>query len=309
MKKILFLLILCSTFFSCRKVIDMDIADSEKHLVVNCLLSTDSVLNMYVGRSLGLLEDDYNSNSLVNNATIQLFEDGVFVEELQFCGTPEYELVNSYKSTITPKIGSTYSIEVSAPGYPTVSANCVIPERVEIGSLSTYFTINEWGEEILQMSIGLNDNAATENYYQIGLSSINTYEYYDYELDSLITYSQKEDLWAYPVDPWLDNIANTSENGLSFSDATFNGTNIVLNLSTYIYSYNTNETKILIDLYSISKEYYNYLKSKSLYEESDPAFSEPVQIFSNIENGLGIFAGASISSDSVIVTSTPIEKK
>jgi len=179
---------------------------------------------------------------------------------------------------------------------------------VEIGSLSTYFTINEWGEEILQMSIGLNDNAATENYYQIGLSSISTYEYYDYELDSLITYSQKEDLWAYPVDPWLDNIANASENGLSFSDATFNGTNIVLNLSTYIYSYNTNETKILIDLYSISEEYYNYLKSKSLYEESDPAFSEPVQIFSNIENGLGIFAGASISSDSVIVTSTPIEK-
>jgi hypothetical protein len=51
---------------------------------------------------------------------------------------------------------------------------------------------------------------------------------------------------------------------------------------------------------SINHDYYTYLKSLNMYYEtggSEDPFAEPVVIFSNIENGYGIFG--SYSTDTV----------
>jgi hypothetical protein len=54
------------------------------------------------------------------------------------------------------------------------------------------------------------------------------------------------------------------------------------------------------------REYYFYKKSvmQSFDGQLDP-FAEPVQVYSNIQNGVGIFAGASVSVDSSIVFPLP----
>jgi hypothetical protein len=45
---------------------------------------------------------------------------------------------------------------------------------------------------------------------------------------------------------------------------------------------------------SCSSQYYRYVNSLELYNESDGnPFAEPVQLYNNISNGYGIFAGAS----------------
>lgn len=58
--------------------------------------------------------------------------------------------------------------------------------------------------------------------------------------------------------------------------------------------------RVMVELQAISPELYRYLKSVELYRvtESD-AFSEPVQIYSNVQNGWGIFG--SLSSDRVFI--------
>lgn len=58
--------------------------------------------------------------------------------------------------------------------------------------------------------------------------------------------------------------------------------------------------RVMVELQSISPELYRYLKSVELYRitESD-AFSEPVQIYSNVQNGWGIFG--SLSSQRIII--------
>lgn len=52
--------------------------------------------------------------------------------------------------------------------------------------------------------------------------------------------------------------------------------------------------RVMVELQSISPEYYRYLKSVELFRitESD-AFSEPVQIYSNVQNGWGILGALS----------------
>lgn len=58
--------------------------------------------------------------------------------------------------------------------------------------------------------------------------------------------------------------------------------------------------RVMVELQAISPELYRYLKSVELYRitESD-AFSEPVQIYSNVQNGWGIFG--SLSSQRIII--------
>ena len=53
--------------------------------------------------------------------------------------------------------------------------------------------------------------------------------------------------------------------------------------------------RVMVELQAISPELYRYLKSVELYRvtESD-AFSEPLQIYSNVRNGWGIFGSMSI---------------
>ena len=53
-------------------------------------------------------------------------------------------------------------------------------------------------------------------------------------------------------------------------------------------------SQVMVELQAISPELYRYLKSVELYRvmEND-AFSEPVQIYSNVKNGWGIFGSLS----------------
>ncbi len=54
------------------------------------------------------------------------------------------------------------------------------------------------------------------------------------------------------------------------------------------------DARVMVELEAISPEYYRYLKSVQLYQVSkSDAFSEPVQIYSNVHNGWGIFGSLS----------------
>jgi len=58
--------------------------------------------------------------------------------------------------------------------------------------------------------------------------------------------------------------------------------------------------RVMVELQAISPELYRYLKSVELYRVTEnDAFSEPVQIYSNVENGWGIFG--SLSSSRVFI--------
>ena len=60
------------------------------------------------------------------------------------------------------------------------------------------------------------------------------------------------------------------------------------------------EPQVMVELQAISPEYYRYLKSVELYRVSESdAFTEPVQIYSNVQNGWGIFG--SLSSQRIFI--------
>jgi len=60
-------------------------------------------------------------------------------------------------------------------------------------------------------------------------------------------------------------------------------------------------SELTIDLQQLSKSYYLYQKTKFASISSDPILSEPVQIFSNINGGIGILA--SYTSSNIVTIS------
>jgi hypothetical protein len=78
---------------------------------------------------------------------------------------------------------------------------------------------------------------------------------------------------------------------MAFSDLSFDGKEATV--SVYVYRYKAP----VFD----RKEYYLYQQSLGqFYYKHDDPFAEPVQVFSNIENGHGIFAAYSVNKFSVL---------
>ena len=119
--------------------------------------------------------------------------------------------------------------------------------------------------------------------------------------------NEEDHLIPLPIEAILDNAPNAifdSDNiGLLFSDEAIDGQSIQLKLLAQIDELETGMfPKIVGELRTVSENYYKHYTSLALQKESkDRPFAEPVSVFSNIENGLGIFAGYSTYRDSVTV--------
>jgi hypothetical protein len=61
---------------------------------------------------------------------------------------------------------------------------------------------------------------------------------------------------------------------------------------------------LVVELQSISESYYQYLKSMTSNGGGDDFFSEPVQVYSNITNGIGILGSYTQSSKVVELPAT-----
>ena len=95
------------------------------------------------------------------------------------------------------------------------------------------------------------------------------------------------------------------EQGL-FNDLLFNGQNKNLELEIPNEEYwnfidgstewSYKRLSLTLYLHNISKSYYYYRTSLELYQNaSGNPFAQPVQVYSNIDNGFGIFAGSQVS--------------
>ena len=115
----------------------------------------------------------------------------------------------------------------------------------------------------------------------------------------------------YPIEFFSQNAAfdNSSSKitptSISFTDAIFNGSLFTFDILIDDFYFSGEKMKIqsiYISMSKISQEYYWYETSYQAYlSAQNNMFAQPVQVYTNIENGLGIFAGYSTTIDSLII--------
>lgn len=278
---------------SCRKVIDIDLKNSERKLVVNSAFSPEKPIEFNISQSLFIL--DSKETKFIDGALIEIFENNNLVQILTSSSN------GNYISSITPKQGYKYSVYVSYEGLKKAYSENVVPNSIKIISVDTstiHTTINNdmyegANNEKYQMKIKFFDNPNEENYYTLSIYSMQeTYNYINGQ--EIIQYEN------YPIhfstnDLILQDIDYASE--AIFSDELINGKEYELNINFDKYNFYNDSNLVTIYLKSISKDYYLYKSSiqKHMSVNGDP-FSEPVQVYNNIINGYGIFAGFSVDT-------------
>jgi hypothetical protein len=307
-KELSFLLIIFSPFLLCtcdfETAVEISIPEEKKKLVVNCIFQVDSTVYPRFFHSENILSYQHYSSgdttdNAITNAVAKLHSGDTEIPILFYKKYPFYR--SASKAT-----GNEYTIEVSAPGYESVTATTTIPRPVQITEIQSGDLMPPPSDDLMgkrAIHVRFKDPADESNYYGISI--------YVKIKDSRLGVSLLQTLPTplnpvYAEDYYAEDFRSGGyihqEYSILFNDRLFNGLDNVFSVWCYegteedVSPWSGEVQGYVVILKSISEEYYNYRVTYNLQQKAkrDP-YAQPVQVFNNINNGFGIFAGYSIS--------------
>ena len=272
-------------------------------LVVHSLFTSDGGWSAHVGRSSGILEPLSSGDRSVADAAVELLAGERIVSELRF---NEAARVYVFEDGAL-QAGETYSLQVSAPGFETVRATDTVPAPVP-----TSVRAGERGEFSIELEI--QDPPGEANYYQISLYQVFTGRGAT-RLEGVLSTRDPSIMGDNSVDespfeegtfegeaPYFRDTlfdGRTHEIELTYTGAWVEGGRILQEEEEMVEEEGEDDlehagfTAYLQVLY-ISETYYEYLTTARLHDETrENPFAEPLNVYGNVENGYGIFAGYS----------------
>ncbi len=300
---------------SCKKTLDLSITDAEKKIVINGILYPDSIVRVNISRSLGVLEEDSTEFQFLNKATAKLYENDNYIETLVF------DSLGFYHSTIIPDLTKKYKLEVESEGIEkaigrvefikSVPFTITDVESFVIDSTITVSRTSDWNEEFepydttfqyanVNCKLSFEDPLETNFYviqvysYCFNMGYFESYENGEFVLSGfyLNNDSKMQKIYAnYSIENNNTLIENYTFYGVDYDilqDDLFNGQTLSLNLDIDFTTFDLQP--VYIKMYSVPKNYIDYSKSENKYWQANGnPFAQPVNVFSNIENGFGIF--------------------
>lgn len=132
---------------SCVKEIQLDLADHTPKIVMNGIISPDSLIEIGITRSF-LFNNYASDNNLLGNTSLTLFINGQEREKMQMARMDtithrdrfdiDYTArISIFRSTVRPKIGDRIRIEASADGFDTAWSEITIPSPPVIHRIDT----------------------------------------------------------------------------------------------------------------------------------------------------------------------------
>lgn len=288
-----YLLLLCSGTLllngcgSLRNEVDPSLLGvSSAKLVVSGFISPqDTILaikvtrsNTVVGDSISLLQTGNN----VTNATVTLSEGSKTVNlpynNLSYGDTVTIRPYYSIQAQNLPIVaGHTYTLTVTTPYGERATSSCTIPAPVSLSAISAldvvnqrYFVRAQWQDPIGQA-----------NYYQLsGIFVFINASCKSCQTTSYNTLSFDDDNRGLSSDAGLDGTAIQSGRLYLTSSSA----------KDFLSQYKT--ASVIVNLMSIDQAYYQFQEAVIRQRRSrNNPFAEPVLIPSNIQGGLGCFAG------------------
>ncbi len=259
----IFISCLCIFMNGCTKDADVKLPAVESKLVINSFISPqDTIVKAVVTISQPLYNNSNSGNySIISNAAVQI-SDGVNTKTLTYNSTENYYSVHTSEFPITA--GGSYHLTVTTPDGKNVNASTTIPSANSTLTFTSHLVNDPNQSDGYSIEAKWNDSPGTEDYYRIAYYGK---EYYG---NSDTSYSVFSDY---------------------FSDKDADGK--VFDKSIKIYqSISAPGNSGELYLIHATKEYYLFhTKLAASGNSSDNPFAEPVQMFTNINGGFGVFAG------------------
>ena len=276
MKNIVILLIisLIPAFFACEKTIHIDIPDNDPKPVAQAFLSPDDeYINVFLTWSVPLYHEFDWSFKDITDADVFIIKNGNKYK-LDYIN-PQFQEENGYYEIEASKIvinpGDEINLEINTKNGIKVTGKTIIPVKPDFN-----------------LTLQKTDSMVNEGYYtyDFKFTAKNKAEYNYYRLNAIAYYSYTNNQTTY-VDSSI--IYTASDNPELYKIP--QGNSIYIKYESYRYI-----DSLKISVLHTDEAYYEYHKSIWNFEGDNP-FAEPVIIYSNIENGLGVFSSYNRSSE------------
>lgn len=309
-------------FSNCSKVVEFEQSYLEQKLVVNAILTTDSLVQVEVSTNKPI-PGELKTFEKIADAQVKLFVDGNETEILNYSDSlnrlHSYNTGGIYIGNTCIRAGRSYQVKVSHPAYNEVASavvTAVIPAQIKnISLIIDSLSANNMVEAIISIDDPIEDN----NYYLLNVhyragkgyvypngfgDSTRMVMVMDY-LSSRSPVESRDPVLAETND--ADSYIFGMDNSYFtlFTDRLFNGREYHLRVKLKNRAcYDILNTEIIdggfysisFELATLSKEVYLYLKSMQKFDVvTDGVLTEPVPVYTNIENGLGIIGIQSIN--------------
>lgn len=261
---------------------DIDFNTTSKLVVTAFISPQDTVLVVQLQKSQPAIGKKMSQEQLkVKNATVTVSNGNAVITFIYNSDTDQY-LANVKARPLVA--GNTYQLKVTTPAGYKAEATCTIPYTtgVEITELNTpHSIVQDYGGNSVRrydVTFKWRDAPGVKNYYR-------TLAYKQYKVQN--PYGQS-DIYREPL--------YTNFYGLDLqNDAKADGGILISEVMTsHEYNYERMEKPfhIFAVLVVADKNYYTYHQSLYKQSESDGnPFAEPTIMYTNIEGGLGVFAG------------------
>lgn len=282
----------CLTLSSCIDQISVDLPAPPKRLVVNAILTPDSIFRVQVSRVSSATDA---SSRLLPAAHVSLVAAGGPAEVLHSQGN------GLYYSTTRPRTETPYTVQVALDDFPGVSVTDTIPARVLIrDAWFSYPTGTDRNNELLgTIVVQFDDPAQADNFYEIS----------GYQESQFLTLDARSNAALTAEDE-----SGLNPKSLVFSDKLFNGRRFELRASFLPHSRSSGGSNNgqptgpatlppRLVLRSVSRAYYQYRKSwtRHLYNQGSKGdtydltqllfLGDPSTMYSNVSEGYGVMAG------------------
>ncbi len=338
-QRFLFIMVIFLLLNSCVEEFELDEDMYKPVLIVNSHFSDNNQMKIFVFKAKNIFEirnsEIHKLNyGLKDSSFIPLITDSqiadaqVKIIDLETHEEETLTLLDSfyYKTqNIYPQINKNYRIEVSTEGFEPVWAETKIQESGIIESINYlgYAFADEFNNERYLLQVNVKDVENVGNFYEMIVYSKYYEENYYIYSDSGLEYSYVYATFISDnnIDPVLQEAINWRGRSYIFSDQQFANSNHSFNVFTHkisvidpvtLESIVVEPDNYLVELRTVSEDYYNYQKqyrkhiSNSDYINGfqlETGFSNqyaPISLYSNIQNGYGIFSGYSFVRDSII---------
>lgn len=258
----------CLLISSCQKEIPFEGDQAERKLVINAVLTAGKEIVVNASSSAPITSN--LSPEFLTNATVEMWRGDQYLGVLQSDGDGKYLLDH----IVAP---GNYRLVASAPGLRSVSAETKVPETtlVEIGDVeldSPPFN-EDYASYDRKVEVIIND-PQEENFYLLRYLFINDVNLFDQTFHSTDPNIERDS------DVELHNV------GALINDNGFNGQRYGLDVNIFGPQFEEQASGFLLE--TINEDYARYIRSYRA-GDGDGFFGEPVQYYSNVENGIGVF--------------------
>ncbi|MFN0173413.1 MAG: DUF4249 domain-containing protein [Saprospiraceae bacterium] len=295
MKNILFILCIsslalvsCEDFFS--QTVEIDPPPYEKQLSFHMnLTDQDTSIRVLLTRNFGILETvPYYDDYFVKGGSMELYKDGQkWISLAPLSGDSNFVFVGVFPGPL--QSGSTYEVRAEHSDFPKVNATQIMPGDFVVDSARVKRNASSGpdGEQLDLVEVFFQDQPGVRNYYDVAISTLSYYTYYDPNTGMYDTLG----LYQYPIYPedFTDpNVAFGFKGSGLIGDQFFDGQSYKFQARIY-----GSSEAMTVRVRNITEDYYRWSRSyQAKYDADENPLVEPVSVFNNLVDGLGIFSVA-----------------